>query len=179
MLFSRLKNLFQRKHDPTTFDLEKAVGHYLLTLPRCTGRVLVVSRRYLDKRYNFELTVDTASLTVYAKGVWTSYEQEQAARLTIPLWLRLGNLSDNTVTLAPKEFFDIWRAYHSIFYEIPGSKIHCHECGNAIDKVSMVNTHLAPTDIYDNWRYEWFCPQGHLLYQEEIGRHPSRGRFPT
>lgn len=177
-----MQKIFSRQAE-STFDLEKAVGHYLLTLPRCTGRVLVVSRRYLDKRYSFELTVDTASLTAWAekhaKCAWSSNEQAQAARLTIPLWLRLADLSDNTVTLAPKEFFDIWRGYHCTFYEMPGSKVHCHECGHAIDEVTMTDTHLPPTDIFDNWRYEWFCPQGHLLYQEEIGRHASRRRIPS
>lgn len=176
-----MKNPFRRSVTVPPFDIEKAVGHYLLTLPRCTARVAVISRRFLDKRYNYELTVDTASLAAWAerhaKGVWSSNEPEQAARLTIPLWLRLADLSDDTVTLPPKEFFDVWHEYHDIFHDMPNSQLFCNGCGKVVNEVNKTETQLPRREIFDVRQYEWHCPQGHLLYQEEIGRHADSRNF--
>ena len=168
--------LFRRSVVQTLpFDIEKAVGHFLLTLPRCTGRVAVISRRYLDKRYRCELTIDTASLAAWAeghaKGVWSSNDPKQAARLALPLWLRLADLSDESVTLLPKDFFVICHEYHSTFLEMPNAQVYCYECGQVIGDVMPSETQLPPREIFDIRKYEWRCPQGHLLYQEEMGLH--------
>ena len=67
-------NLFSFNKKTIPLDLEKTVGHYLLSLPRCTNNILVISRSYGDKRYNYELTVDAACLAAWAvkheKGAW-------------------------------------------------------------------------------------------------------------
>lgn len=174
-MLSKLFNHFSHVKQPPSFDIEKAVGHYLLTLPRCTSRVAVVSRRYLDKLYNFELTVDTASLAPWseehAKGVVSSNAPEQAARLALPLWLRLADLSDVTETLLPKDFFEICREYHGTFLEIPSSHVHCYECGKNVDGVMQSETQLQSKEIFEVSGFEWRCPEGHLLYAEEIGLH--------
>jgi hypothetical protein len=180
-MLSKFFNYFRRAKQPPPFDIEKALGHYLLTLPRCTSRVAVVSRRYLDKRYNYELTVDTSNLTAWAekqaKGSWSSDEPTQAARLALPLWLRLADLSDNAVTLAPKEFFDIWHGYQSEFHEMPNSQVYCYDCGTVVNEITKSSTQLPPRDIFDVWKYEWRCSSGHLLYQEEIRRHADSRSF--
>jgi hypothetical protein len=171
-----LSSLFRRKEIPP-FDVEKAVGHYLLTLPRCTSRVEVVSRRFLDKRYDYEMTAATSSLAEWAKmyesNGWGN-QTEQAICKALLLWLRGADLLDPTISLPPKEFFDVWRCYHSTFYEMPGTKVYCHKCAQIIAEVSMKDTELPPIEIFDRMHYEWFCPEGHLLYQEEIGRHGSK-----
>lgn len=170
---SILNRLFRKKVVPP-FDVEKAVGHYLLTLPRCTRRILVVSRRFLDKRYNYEMTVDSASLAAWAKMYETSSSSSQVTNATckaLLLWLRGADLTDNTVSFPPKEFFNEWRGYHSTFYEMPSTQVYCHECHRIVDAISMKDSELPPREIFDYMRYEWHCPQGHLLYEEEIGRH--------
>jgi len=166
------------------FDLEKAVGHYLLSLPRCSNRVEVVSRKFLDRRYNYEMTVDAAQLAAWAekhaKGAWTNIDYEQAARLTLPMWLGLADHNDKSVTIPPKKFFELWRGYHSTFYDMPGTQLYCPECAEIVVEVFMIDIGLPPSDIFDCTRYEWHCPRGHLLYQEEIGRHASfsREKYP-
>lgn len=168
-LFSKL---FRQAQSPLPFDIEKAVGHYLLTLPRCTNRVLVVGRRYLDRRYSYEMTVDTASLTDWAKRYETSSLQvnnpDQAIELALLLWLRGADLSDSSVSLPPEIFFKVLRGYQTNFLGMAGTEVYCHECGQIIGDVSMKSTRLPVREIFDIWKYEWHCPQGHLLYQDEI-----------
>ena len=181
-LFSKL---FRRTKISVPFDMEKAVGHYLRTLPRCTNRVLVVSRRYLDKRYNYELTVDAASLAEWAKmyerSSWCSNDAKVAAELALVLWLRAADLSDNSVTLAPKDFFDVWHKHYSTFQKFPSAQTYCHECRQVIEGVSTKNTELPPREIFNCWRTELFCQNGHLLYQDEFGIHlcVRKNSFPV
>lgn len=170
-----LTKVFRKKDRPPPFDIEKAVGHYLLTLPRCSNRVLVVSRRYLDKRYNYELTVDAANLAdwsvKHAKGAGRPYGPDQAVRKTLPLWLHGADLSDSAVTFPPKEFFSLLREYQETFLNMASAQVYCHECHQIIENVTKKITELPPRDIFEFRRFEWFCRQGHLLYKEDHGVH--------
>lgn len=168
-MLSFLKRLLRRKVD-TPFDIEKTVGHYLLTLPRCTSRVLVVSRQYQDKCYDYEMTADAASLAAWAKmyetNGWGS-QTEKASCKALLLWLRAADLTDNTVTTPPKEFFDIWRRYHETFLETMGSQVYCHECHRIIDTPEIKRTSDSEGGIYVIFSEEWHCSSGHLLFQEK------------
>jgi len=181
-LFSKL---FRRTKAPVPFDMEKAVGHFLRTLPRCTNRVLAVSRRYLDKRYNYELTVDAANLAEWAKkyegSSWYSDDAKVTAQLAIVLWLRAADLTDNSVTLPPKEFFDFWSEHHLTFQKMPGAQTHCHECRQVIDDISTKITELPPREIFNCWRTELDCQNGHLLHQDDFGIHlcVRKNSFPV
>lgn len=172
-----LKRLLRRQIVPPTFDMDKVVGHYLLTLPRCTNRVLVVGSVYQDKRYNYELTVDAASLSTWAtkheKGVWSSNNLEQAARKALPLWLNGADLIDNFGSILPLSFYKILCDYHEIFMLTDGARMYCHECRQIIEHVIKTHTELPPKEIFDCWRSEWYCPQGHLVYKEEFSAHAS------
>ena len=182
---SLLSKIFRRKEVSVPFDMEKAVGHYLRTLPRCTNRVLAVSRRYLDKRYNYELTVDAASLADWAKKYesisWHSGDSHVAAQLALLLWLRAADLSDNSVTLPPKEFFDVWHENYWVFQKLPSAQMYCHECRQIIKDISTKTTELPPREIYKCWRTELFCQSGHLLYQDDFGIHlcVRKNNFPV
>lgn len=167
--------LFRRKNTPPPLDIEKAVGHYLHTLPRCTNRILVVSRRYLDKRYNYELTVDAASLAAWAKryetSSWYSSNPNDAAKLALLYWVRGADLSDNSVSFPPKIFFNELRESQETFLNMTSAQAYCYECRQVIADVSKKHTDLPKREIFDCWRSEWFCPQGHLLYKEDSGIH--------
>ncbi len=180
-MIKRIAKIFKRDKQPPPFDIEKAIGNYLLTLPRCSSKVLVISHRYQDKRYNYELTVEAHSLATWAerhaKGAWSSIDAEQAARLALPLWLRLADLSDDAETLMPIEFFNICNKYHSTFIEMPRTQITCNDCGAVIEEVIKTETQLPKSEIFDMNKFEWHCPQGHLLYQDEVGLHADSRKF--
>lgn len=170
-----LSRVVRKEKIPPPFDIEKAVGHYLLTLPRCTNRVLVVSRSYLDKCYNYELTIDAASLAAWSvkheKGAWSSYGPMQAVRKTLPLWLHGADLSDNAITFPPKEFFSLLHEYQETFLNMGGAEIYCHECHQVVENVAKKRTELSPKEIFECWRTEWHCQHGHLLYTEDHAAH--------
>ena len=67
-------------------------------------------------------------------------------------WLRGADLIDPLISLPPKELFDVWRCYHSIFYEMPNTKVYCHKCAKIITKVSMKDTQLPPVEIFECMR---------------------------
>lgn len=154
-----------------------------MTLPRCTSRVLVVSHQFNDKRYNYEMTVDTASLIDWSAkhiyGSFSSKASEQAALTALPYWLQMADVTDRSVSVLPKSFFHILCVHHSTFLEMSGTQVYCNECHRIVDDISRTETHLPPIEIFDVWKYEWHCPSGHLLYQDEVGRHASirRDRF--
>ena len=179
-----LNKLLRRQEVAQPFDTEKVVGHFLLTLPRCTNRVLVIGRSYQDKRFNYELSVDAKSLaawaTKHAEGVWSSNEPEQAARKALPLWLNGADLTDNFGSILPPAFYKILSSYHEIFTQMPEAQMYCHECRLIVENVTKKKTELPPKEIFDCWQSEWHCPQGHLLYKEEFGAHACvlRNKFP-
>lgn len=176
---------FRKNVVPPPLDIEKAVGHYLLSLPRCTNRILVIGRNYPDYRFHYELTVDAKFLaawaTKHAESVWSSLEPVQAARKSLPLWLNGADLTDNFGTVLPLEFYKIISEYHEVLTQMAGSQMYCHGCRQIIEDLTKKNTDLPPSGIFNCcWRSEWYCSQGHLLYQEEFGMHMTkrRNRFP-
>jgi hypothetical protein len=178
-MFHTLKRLILRQSIPLPFDTEKAVGHYLLTLPRCTNRVLIVGQHYQDKRFYYELTVDAASLAAWAikheKAVWCSFEPEQAARKALPLWLSGADLTDNLISTLPPEFNKIMSEYTEVFSQMAGAQMYCHECRQIIENITKKKTDLPPSGRLNvRWHSEWHCSKGHLLYQEEFGMGISR-----
>src|SRR5450631_3103104 len=118
-MLALLRKLFRRKIQVPQFDIEKAVGHYLLTLPRCSNRVLVISRSYQDKRFNYEMIVNTASLAAWAEeldiGSRGSNDPGKAAWKTWSLWLRLADLTDETVSIPPLILFEVISKYQETF----------------------------------------------------------------
>lgn len=178
MLKSLKKLLGLTPPPPPPFDIEKAVGHYLLSLPRCTNRVLVVSCAYGDDCFDYELTVDTPSLAAWAvkheKGCWSANEREQAARLTLPLWLQLADVNDNTVTRLPKDLFKILSGYHGTFLEMPAAQVFCPHCKKTIEgrELAIETSDLGTHDGFNRSHYEMHCPHGHLLYKKTVERRP-------
>lgn len=164
-------SLFSFNKKTIPFDLEKTVGHYLLSLPRCTNNILVISRSYGDKRYNYEMTVTAANLTSWAlkqdKGVMSSNEAEQAAFQALSLWLQGADLTNNFGSILPLAFFTILCDYQELLMSLEGSQIYCHECRQIVAKISKRRATLPPGKIFDRCGYEGYCPQGHLLYKGE------------
>jgi hypothetical protein len=107
----------------------------------------------------------------HEKGVWSSANAEQSARHALPFWLMSADLTDNSVSTIPEMFFAILREYHETFLDFEGAQVFCHECHRVIDRPILTSTHLPPREIFDYMRYEWHCPDGHLLYKDEVGRH--------
>jgi hypothetical protein len=165
-MLNLLSKLFRRKRPVPPFDIEKAVGHYLLTLPRCSNRVLVFSQSYQDKRFNFEMIVNATSLSAWAVqidfGSGGCTDSGKAARNAFDLWLQLADLNDNSVTTLPKMFFDEIGEYHESFLEMRGNEVFCHECS----KMNEMPIQTITEEKYNVMRDEWHCPNGHLLYQK-------------
>lgn len=170
-----LKNLFRKRVVPPPFDIEKAVGHYLLTLPRCTSRVMVVSRRFQDQRFKYGLTVDTVSVAAWAENLsWSNNVREQAAAQALQLWLRAADLTDRSVSYIDGNFFKVLCYHHEKFLKMPNAQVYCYECSKFVEDVTTTTTDLPMKEIFTCWRREMRCPEGHLMFQEETGAHFSR-----
>jgi hypothetical protein len=177
-MLALLRKLFRRKIQVPQFDIEKAVGHYLLTLPRCTNRVLVISRSYQDKSFNYEMIVNTASLAAWAEkldiGSRGSNDPGKAAWKTWSLWLRLADLTDDTVSIPPLILFEVISKYQETFLEMQGTEVFCHECSKMIEMPIQKITE----EKYNVMRDEWHCPNGHCLYQKVTEIYCSGRGFP-
>ena len=171
-----IARLFQRTVKQTPqFDIEKAVGHYLLTLSRCTASVAAVSRSYLDKRFNCELTVDAVDLASWLDS--HTFLQDGAAGKAFLLWLRGADRSDESISYIHESFFAVIEPYSQDLLQLHSAKVHCPECGQVVAKVSEQTTDLPRDGIYERRRFEWICPSGHVLYRDEWGMHVHKSKI--
>lgn len=111
---SFLSKFFKRKVEPS-FDIEKAVGDYLLKLPQCSREVVIVSPAYGEEHYSCEISVSAEDLFCWAEhhasAVWESVREEQAARKALPLWLQTANLDDDSKSYVPHFMYKVLRPY--------------------------------------------------------------------
>ncbi|WP_207064003.1 hypothetical protein [Motiliproteus sp. SC1-56] len=111
----KLIKRWRARHDQPSFNIEQRVGTYLLTLPRCTRHVVVASPRYKDSHYRGEVWADAAQILPWvekhANNVWSVCGETQAARLTLPLWLRGADLDNPQPSYLPSFFVKVLEDY--------------------------------------------------------------------
>lgn len=110
---SFINKLFKRK--VPEIDIEKAVGEYLLGLPRCNRNVVIVSPKYWETHYTCEIVVAADDLVPWAEHhadtVRSSNQEEQAARKALPIWLRGAKSEDNSASYVPHFMYEVLRPY--------------------------------------------------------------------
>jgi len=166
--------LFKRKHDPQ-FDLERAVGEYLINLPRCNRNVVIVSPKYGETRYACDIVVAAEDLAPWAEhhaeAVWSSNQKEQAARKALPIWLRGAKSEGNAASYVPPLMYKVLRPYVLDFVNDGAASIYCPECEHFIDDVNMQKLEEKRSGNWSWWTDVWKCRKGHQLYYEEHELH--------
>lgn len=176
---SFISRLFTKKIEPQ-FDLEKAVGEYLLKLPRCSNNVIIVSPKYGETHYACDIIVSAEDLVLWAEhhaeAVWSSNQEEQAARKALPLWLRGAKIEDNSASYVPHFMYEVLRPYVLNFVNEGTAKIYCPQCKSFVYNVKMEKLHEKSSGDWSWWTDVWTCPKGHQLYYEEHELHIYRRR---
>jgi len=174
-----ISKLFGKKPEPE-LDLEKAVGKYLLNLPRCHKNIVIVSPEYDKTHHTCEIIMSAETLLPWAEqhadAVWSTDQEVQAARNALPIWLRGFDTSTNTTSYVPHFIYKVLEPYILKFVNDGTAKIFCLECQSYITDVHMDKLDEKNIGGYSQWKDVWKCPQGHMLYQEEHEMHISTRR---
>ena len=162
-----IKNVLFKQKGPE-FDIEKAVGKYLIELPRCSGKVKVISQEDKGPCYNCVVTVGSDRLLSWAeehsKAVWSSHNEEQAARIALPLWLRGADLSDQTVTELPFYMREIVIPTTAHYIDDGSATVFCYDCDADVEDITISQSDCCKSGQWRSWRIKWVCPQGHELH---------------
>lgn len=176
---SFIGRLFKKKVEPK-FDLEKAVSEYLLKLPRCSKNVVIVSPKHGEAHYTCEIVVAAEDLVPWAEhhaeAVWSSNQEEQAARKALPVWLRGAKSEDDSASYAPHFMYEVLRPYVQNFVNDGTTNIYCPQCQSFIPDVNMEKLNEKKDGGWLSWTDVWTCPKGHQLYYEEHELHFHRRR---
>jgi hypothetical protein len=160
-----------RKAEAPKFDLEHAVGAYLLELPRCPSRVVIAGPRYDAKHYFGEIIANPQLLLPWAehhaKAVWSLACQEQAARRTLPIWIRGADMSQVDAAYLPAPFFQVLDHYVDSLISSGVAVAHCTECDRDIPDPVMEQLNKRMDGLWHCWTAEWRCDQGHLIYRDD------------
>ena len=172
-----IRKLLKSKTD-TEFDIEKAAGDYLLKLPRCNKYVVIVSPKYGESHYTCEIVVSAEDLAPWteehANAVWSSNQEEQAARKTLPIWLRGADADNYTPSYVPHFMYEVLRPYVLDFYKNETTNIYCFECQSFVEDVQMETLNRKTAGDWSSWTDVWTCPNGHQLYHEDHDLHIHR-----
>lgn len=165
-----------RRNDPPPYDYEKAVGKFLLALPRCSSKVIVASPKYDSEHYFGEVAVDTVKLIPWAEhhstACWSSCKEQQAARLALPLWIRGADPEDVSPTYLLEPFMRVLLPYKLDFVMKGIAEISCGVCGSVTKDVQR--DQLNKRNAGRSWKWwtdKWICPEGHVIYQEDHEMH--------
>lgn len=161
--------------DDEYFDIETAVNKYLLSLPRCTAKVVIASPQYGDKRYSCEIIINTDALVPWAEhhaqAVYSSDQDEQVARLALPVWLKKANIADTSSTYIFPHLIEVLRPYALDFITMGITEVVCPSCRQVVEDIEMKKDYIH---FMRPWTEEWYCPKGHLLYRQD---HKARRFF--
>lgn len=174
-----ISKFFNKKEEPK-FDIEKTVGEYLLNLPRCNKFVVIVSPKYGENNYRCEIIISAADLAPWAEqhssDVWSSNQNEQAARKALPIWLRGAKTEDKSACYIPQFMYEVVRPYVLNFVNDQTANIYCLECQSFVDDIHMEELNRKSAGDWSHWTDVWTCPKGHQLYYEEHDLHINRRR---
>lgn len=173
---SFISKFFKRKVEPP-FDIEKAVGDYLLKLPLCSKNVVIVSPAYGEEHYSCEIIMAATDLLpwaeAHASAVWGSVREEQAARKALPLWLQAANIDDSK-SYIPHFMYKVLRPYVLNFVKDGTAEIYCPECQSLVSDIVMNKLDETRAAGWSWWTDVWTCPKGHQLYFEKHDMHVHR-----
>lgn len=174
---SLISKFFKRKATPP-FDLEKAVSSYLLKLPRCSKKVVIMSPKYGQADYSCEIVMAAEDLMPWsehhADAVWSLSQEVQIARKALPLWLREANLKDDSASYVHHFIYEVLRPYVSDFISDGTASIYCTECQSFVADVKMEKLNYKKAADWSWWTDVWTCPKGHQLYYQEQELHIRR-----
>lgn len=169
---SFISKLFKSKMPEV--DIEKAVGEYLLKLPRCNRNVVIVSPKYGETHYTCEIVVAADDLVPWAEhhaDTWSSNQEEQAARKALPIWLHGAKSEDNSASYVPHFMYEVLRPYVLNFVNDDIAHIYCLECQSFVSYVQMEKLNEKREGGWSWWTDVWRCHKGHQLYYEEHELH--------
>ena len=164
-----------RRNEPARFDLKRAVGRYLLEMPRCPARIVVASPRYDSMHYRGEVLADARALLPWAEhhanAVWSCRPEEQAARRALPIWLRGADPNDQGPGYPPAPFISVLDAYVQDFLTNGVAKAVCGECGHVSAVLDMRRLDERRAGFWSWWTAEWWGECGHLIHRQEHELH--------
>jgi hypothetical protein len=173
-MFELAKRLFRRKDLPSP-DFGKDIERCLLNLPPCTAKVVVMSPKYDDQYYQCEVIADTVRLAAWAEHHASScssiQQEDQAARLALPLWLKGADLRDMTPAHVAPHVVGVLRPYLMDLVSQEIAVVVCPVCQQIVEDLSMKRLNERSARPWAWWTSEWSCECGHLLYREDHEVH--------
>lgn len=167
-MFTSLSRLLRRRKPPA-FNVDEAVGRYLLDLPRCPAEVVVCSPKYDPKHYWGEVIADAKALLPWAEhhasAVMSLYGPHQAARFALPIWLR-GTEPGGDPAYLPEPFVSVVSPYRHDFIEKGIARVTCSRCSRTVTRVGMQKLDKVMIGATTRYTEEWRCDEGHLIYRE-------------
>jgi hypothetical protein len=161
------KRLLGSNKEPPLFDIEKAVGNFLLNYLRYTSKIVVVSPKYGDKNYCCEIIVEASGLLsffeYYAKRIHGGPARELAALKALPFWFRDIDLSNPSPSYFPGHFTRFLRSFLYKFIQKGVAEVVCSECQRVVDDITKNKFNESRSGNYSWWTDEWHCQNGHLF----------------
>lgn len=155
------------------FDVEKAVGKYLLELPRCTSQVVLMTPEYGFTGWLCDVIANSTTFYEWsahmAKARAIAHPVElQAINLAFPLWLGCADNDDESLSRIPHSFAKLNDAYIPKLVDNKIAWLFCSECVETVQKITKEKNRdkakgYPPADIH-----KWYCKKGHLLRNERI-----------
>jgi len=91
---------------------------------------------------------------------------EQAARKTLPIWLRGADMSLDESAYLPDPFFQVMNHYVDTLISNGMAIAHCPACNKDIPELVREQLDKRNDGLWHCWTAEWRCAQGHLIYRE-------------
>lgn len=157
------------------FSPQLAAAALLRTLPRSSGRLLVTGSAYGDDRYRGNVVADVEAflpwIERHARAVVSSSSAEQAARLAFPDWLRNADLSNRSLTHLDAAFRNAIGAWVPDLVGKNIAVVQCLGCELEWHQIKEEKLNQLRGANWSWWTSRWYCPEGHLLYEEDHEMH--------
>lgn len=175
MLSGLLNRLTRKSKEPVRIDYTPLVNQLLNELPRCTSKVVAISHSYDNSSFACEIYVSSLDLLTQAeaneRGVWSSDDEEQAARLAFPIWLREADLDDHRPSKLHTNFQSLVFQYPWAIADMPSARVFCPTCNDFVMNLSRATENEKSMGGWRWWTDIWVCPAGHELRHEEHEVH--------
>lgn len=164
------------KKRPPQFDPEKHIGQLLLTLPKCTRRVIAIDGN-LDQTFTCKYIILAESLLSWLEDfttkVYTCGARAQATEAAFKMWLGAADRSESDLLARiPDVFFEIYSSYASELVKSTDGYVYCDQCKSGYDEIEVdfENTKQEGGGWHSGVEV-WRCPEQHLLRQKSFCGH--------